>query len=78
MNTAIVCDATYILLDTANIADATASLMAMYYLTDTEYPKVYSQVLGFLQQTVFLQQYDGHKTHGFIQFLRMITAEFET
>ena len=74
VNMAIVCDGVYILLETKETVEAMLVLLGIYYITDLEYPRVYAQVLGFLQQTVLLQQYEGHKTSGFIQFMKRITA----
>jgi hypothetical protein len=38
---------------------------------------MYTQVLGFLQQTVHQQQFDGHKSYGFVQYLKRLNMEME-
>ena len=44
-------------------------LVGAYYVFDINYPRPYSQLLGFLQQTVVGQPFSGHKSRGFSQEL---------
>ncbi|XP_060603107.1 uncharacterized protein LOC132756126 [Ruditapes philippinarum] len=77
VNMAIVCDGTQILLETADSKEAIAVLIGLVYLTDLDYPKAYSQVRGFPQQTELQQQFDGHKSYGFVQYVKTVNTEIE-
>ncbi|XP_060592360.1 uncharacterized protein LOC132747072 [Ruditapes philippinarum] len=75
VNMAIVCEGTHILLETADSKEAI--LIGLNYLADLDYPKAYSQVCWFLQQTELQQQFDGHKSYGFVQYLKTVNTEME-
>jgi hypothetical protein len=38
---------------------------------------MYTQVRGFLQQTELQHQFDGHKSYGFVQYLKRMNMEME-
>ncbi|XP_060552971.1 uncharacterized protein LOC132714197 [Ruditapes philippinarum] len=77
VNMAIVCDGTHILLKTADLIGALAVSIDLYYLADLDYSKAYSQVRGLLQQTELQHQFDGHKSYGFVQYLKRMNMEME-
>ncbi len=43
-----------------------------YYVSDLEYPRIYCQLLGFLQQTVLGQAYTAQKTKAFVDALTLL------
>lgn len=72
VNIAIVADGSVILMDTTIVEEAITLLVGFYYVVDLEYPRIYSQLLGFFQQVALQQPFEGHKTNGFSQLVKKI------
>lgn len=60
-----------------NIAYALIILLGCYYVFNIEYPRVYSQFLGFLQVIVAGERWTGNKGQGFVQTLDLVQKEME-
>lgn len=65
-------DEAKIFLSTKEPMEALFLLLAWYYITDLEYPRCYSQLLGFCQQIVLKQPFHCQKTTSFVQFLNKV------
>lgn len=71
---AIVCDGTHIEPQAADSVNAILLLLATYYVFDVQYPRPYSQILGFLQQYVLDDLYTGLKCANFLHFVSRLAA----
>ncbi len=47
-------------------------LVATYYVFDIDYPRAYSMVLGFIQQSVLCQPFTTTTTKGFTSMIHML------
>ena len=63
---------TRIAMDTNNVMEGLFLLLCWYYITDLEYPRCYSQLLGFCQQTVFKQPFQFQKSSSFAHIFSKI------
>ena len=66
----ILCDRARITCTTSSIVECVLLLLATYYVFDLDYPEVYAQFLGFLQQMVLLEPYTGKKGSNFIKMVK--------
>jgi len=62
-----------ILGQTLNVLDAAVLLMAVYYVFDLDYPEIYSQVLGMIQQWVIGDIYTQSKSSSWIKFSDLLS-----
>ncbi|XP_063409727.1 uncharacterized protein LOC134692990 isoform X1 [Mytilus trossulus] len=53
---------------TLNVLDSLLLLIAVYYVFDLDYPEIYSQTLGILQQWAIGDQYTQQKSSNWIKF----------
>ena len=58
-----------------SVLDAVMCLLAWYYVFDLDYPRKYTQCLGFLQQQVIGDAYTGDKSTKFKHFLRKVQKD---
>jgi hypothetical protein len=59
---------------TKSVLDALILVLAVYYVFDLQYPAIYGQLLGFLQQQVLEQPYTFFKGTNFQTFLARVKA----
>ena len=55
-------------LEHCEVSRACVTLLASYYVFDIEYPRPYSQFLGFVQEAVLGVPYPGTKSAGYVDF----------
>jgi len=60
-----------------NLVYALLILLGSYYVFNLQYPAMYDQFLGLLQQVIIGVPWDGNKTIGFVQILDKVTKEME-
>jgi hypothetical protein len=65
----IVGDQCKIPLETDSLMEGLFLLICWYYIMDLEYPRCFSQLLGFMQQTVFKQAFLSQKSAGYLHFV---------
>ena len=65
----VIVDGTPIETRASDILQSVFILLGCYYVFDLTYPRVYSQVLAFLQQFVLKQMYTGKKSAKYLQFI---------
>ena len=53
---------------TVSVLDSLMNLLAFYYVMDLNYPAIYGQLLGFLQQHVLEEPYTFTKGANFLSF----------
>ena len=58
-----------------DLFDAMLCLLATYYVMDLDYPAMYGQLLGFLQQFVMEEPYTFFKGTNFIKMSRKFACE---
>lgn len=71
----VVADGTTVDTQTSDVAQAVTVLLGCYYVFDLTYPKVYSQVLAFLQQYVLKQMYTGEKSAKYLQYIHELNLQ---
>ena len=71
--TYVIGDGKKILGQTLNVLDAAVLLMAVYYVFDLDYPEIYSQVLGMIQQWVIGDIYTQSKSSSWIKFSDLLS-----
>ncbi|KAK3085365.1 hypothetical protein FSP39_002173 [Pinctada imbricata] len=59
------------------VPDAVMMLLASYYVFDLDYPRKYTQCLGFLQQVVIGDAYTGIKSTKFKHFMKKFKSDSE-
>lgn len=64
-------------LETESLREAYFMLICWYYITDLDYPRFYSQLLGFGQQLVFKQPFLSQKSAGFVHFLEKVEKQMQ-
>ena len=70
----ILCDGVRIT-GSSSVLECILLLIATYYTFDLDYPAVYAQLLGFLQQMVLLDPYTGKKSTNFIKMVKKCMPE---
>ena len=74
----VVCgDNVKVVFNPTEAVDALLLLLAVYYAFDLEYPKIYSQVLGFFQQYIVGEKYSdlmSSKFHKFTTRYKQLTS----
>ncbi|VDI20620.1 Hypothetical predicted protein [Mytilus galloprovincialis] len=58
---------------TLNVLDSLLLLIAVYYVFDLDYPEIYSQTLGILQQWAIGDQYTQQKSSNWIKFYDVLS-----
>ena len=58
----------------AYVYDALLLLLVPYYVMDLDYPAVYGQLLGFLQQFIIEEPYTFFKGTNYIQMARKVSS----
>lgn len=72
----VVADGTYINVNSCSEKAGVLLLVAVYYILDLEYPRVYSQLLGILQtHLVDIQPYTGIKSVRYRKFSTDLTKQ---
>lgn len=64
----VIGDGRKIIGQTLNVLDSLLLLIAVYYVFDLDYPEIYSQTLGILQQWAIGDQYTQQKSSNWIKF----------
>ena len=64
----LVADGLTMQLEHCDIGRACVTLLASYYVFNIEYPKPYSQFLGFMQEAVLGLRYPGTKSAEYVDF----------
>ena len=62
--------------ETGDFSDALILLLGTYYIFDLAYPRVYSQILGFLQQYVLKDPYNLEKSADYKHFASQYRSLF--
>ena len=71
----IVGDASEIAAQCTSVPEALVVLMAVYYVMDLDYPKIYSQLLGFIQHFVVGDPYTGEKSADYKHFVAKLELD---
>ena len=61
----------------SGVLDGLVVLLGTYYVCDLDYPDIFSQALGILQQHVLGDVYTGKKGTNFILFTKSLSKELE-
>ena len=73
----IVGDSVRVLAQTKKLEEAVLLLLGVYYVAGLNYPKIYSNVLGLLQQLVIGEAFVGEKSSNLTVFLKKNCKIFE-
>ena len=76
MEAAIVGDGQRIFCKTNSVLVAVLYVVIIYYITDLNFPRQYSQLLGILQQYVICETFDGPVSGKFMKMNHQIDAAF--
>ena len=57
------------------VLDALVTTIAVYYVFDLDYPDIFSQILGILQQYVVKDVYTGRKGSKYVRFSKWISGK---
>jgi hypothetical protein len=73
MEAIVAADGQRVYCQSETVQDALLGLVFTYYAFDLDYPRIYSQFLGFLQEHVFKDTFVGKKSTNFHKFEKLMS-----